>query len=195
MATNLQRDIRTENNFAFNEVGIKLEILDSKTWLTRHTIIWKVVNNSKVPMDQVFYSLDGDIPKEFGDMNILVKDDHNNTFEILSVSVNRPYHKEFNVQLNRPIKPKQKKTIIMRYDWEEPERTYFYNLVSGCKRFSYSLTATNVEFHPKISKIDAETGSRIDVTPPPVITRDNKKTMIYWSTNELKADEAYQLNW
>jgi class 3 adenylate cyclase len=195
MAANIQRDIRTENNFSFNEVGIKLEILDSKTMLTRHTIVWKVVNNSKVPMDQVFYSLDGDIPKEFGDLNVLVKDDHNNIFEILSVSVNRPYHKEFNVQLNRPIKPKQKKTIIIQYDWEEPERTYFYNLVSGCTHFSYSLTANKIELNPKIFKIDAETGSKIDVSPQPIITGDNNKTMIDWSTNELKVDEAYQLNW
>ncbi|HET6458507.1 MAG TPA: hypothetical protein VFG24_06480 [Nitrosopumilaceae archaeon] len=196
MASNLQRDIRTENNFSFNEIGIKLEILDSKTWLTRHTWVWKVVNNSKVPMDQVFYTLDGDIPKEFGDMNVLVKDDHNNTFEILSVSVNRPYHKEFNVQLNRPIKPKQKKTIIIQYDWEEPERTYFYNLASGCKRFNYSLTVDKgVELNPKIFKLNAETGSKIDVSPPPIITGDNKKTMIDWSTNELKVDEAYQFNW
>jgi len=195
IATNLQRDIRTENNFSFNEIGIKLEILDSKTMLTRHTWIWKVVNNSKVPMDQVFYSLDGDMPKEFGDMNVLVKDDHDNTFEILSVSVNRPYHKEFNVQLNRPIKPKQKKTIIIQYDWEEPERTFFYKLASGCKRFSYSLTVNKVEINPKIFKVDAETGTKIDVSPPPVIARSNKKTMVDWSTNELKVDDAYQLNW
>lgn len=195
IATNLQRDIRTENNFSFNEIGIKLEILDSKTMLTRHTWIWKVVNNSKVPMDQVFYSLDGDMPKEFGDMNVLVKDDHDNTFEILSVSVNRPYHKEFNVQLNRPIKPKQKKTIIIQYDWEEPKRTFFYKLASGCKRFSYSLTVNKVEINPKIFKVDAETGTKIDVSPPPVIARNNKKTMVDWSTNELKVDDAYQLNW
>jgi hypothetical protein len=195
-APNLQRDIRTENNFSFNEVEIRLEILNPKTWLTRHTLIWNVVNNSRTPMEQVFYSLDGDSPKEFGDMNVVVKDDHNNTLEILSVNVNKPYHKEFNVQLNRPVKPKQKKTIILQYDWEEPERNYFYNLASGCKRFSYLLTANKgVELNPKILQVDSETGSKKDASPPPLTTNENGKMVINWSRNELIADEAYQFTW
>jgi len=35
--------------------------------LTHHTWIMNVVNVSRTPKDQVFYALDGDTPKEFGD--------------------------------------------------------------------------------------------------------------------------------
>jgi len=196
IAPNLQRDLRSENNFSFNEVGLNLEILDSKTWLTRHTLVWKVVNNSRGPLDQVFYSLDGDIPKEFGDMNVEAKDDHNNPLEILSLNVNKPYHKEFNVQLKAPIKPKQKKTIILQYDWEEPERNHFYNLASGCKHFGFLLTANNeVLLNPKILKVDPETGSKTDASPSPVVTSSNNNTVIEWSRDELTSDEVYQFNW
>ncbi len=195
-APNIQRDIRTVNNFSFNEVALKLEILDSKNMLTRHVLVWNIINNSKAPMDQVFYALDGDIPKEFGDMNVLVKDDHDNILEITSVNVNKPYHKEFNVHLNRPIKPKQKKTIILQYDWEEPERNHFLNFASGCKRFSYSLTASKgVELNPKILKVDIETGSKTDASPLPVVASDGDKMVIKWARNELTAGEAYQFNW
>ena len=192
----LQRDIRTENNFSFEAVDIKLEIIDPKIMLTRHTLIWKVVNNSKTPMDHVFYSLDGDIPKEFGDMNVVAKDDHNNMLEILSVNVNKPYHKEFNVQLNRQIKPKQKKTVILQYNWEEPERNYFHIFASGCKHFNFFLTANKeVKLNPKILKVDSETGSKMDANPPPSSTNESDKTVISWSRNELTVDEAYQFNW
>ena len=155
-----------------------------------------VINVSKKPMEQIFYSLDGDSPKEFGDMNVNIRDDHNNVLEILSVNVNKPYHKEFNVQLNRPIKPKQKKTIIMEYDWEEPERTFFYRFASGCKHFIFSLAAKREEeLDMKILKVDTETGSKIDDAKPPIITKADDKTVITWEKNDITIDEAYQFNW
>jgi class 3 adenylate cyclase len=195
-SVDLERDLRKHNNFSFNEIELKLQILDSKTWLTRHTLVWKVVNESKEPMQQIFYSLDGDIPKEFGDLNVSVKDDHDNTLEILAVNVNKPVHKEFNVQFKKPLKPKQKKTIILQYDWEEPERSHFYNLASGCKRFHFYLTANKqAEIVPKILKIDAETGTKIDASPPPSITNDNNTSIVDWSRNDLISDEAYQFIW
>ena len=195
-APNLQRDIRTENNFSFNDFKINLEILDPTTWLTRHTWIMNVVNVSRTPKEQVFYALDGDTPKEFGDLNLVVKDDRNNALQILSVNTNKPYHKEFNVQLNRPIMPKQKKTIILEYDWEEPERNYFYKFASGCKHFIYSLNAPkSLELKNRIFKVDTEAGSKVDVTPPPLMNNVNDKTVVTWTKNDLTVEDAYQFNW
>ncbi len=193
---NLERDLRKQNNFSFNEIELNLEVLDPKTMLTRHVLIWKVVNNSKEPKHHIFYPLDGDVPKEFGDLNVKVKDDYENTLEILSVNVNKPFHKEFIVQLNKPLKPKQKKTIILQYDWEEPERIYFYNLTSGCKHFGYSLTANkNVQLSPTILKVDPETGSKSNAIPSPEITIVKDKTVVFWSKDELISDEVYQFAW
>jgi len=196
LATNIQRDMKSENNFSFNDFKINLEILDPNTTLTRHTWVMNVINVSKKPMEQIFYSLDGDTPKEFGDMNVSIKDDHNNTLQILSVNVNKPYHKEFNVQLNRPIMPKQKKTIILQYDWEEPERNYFYRFASGCKHFSYSITAPKgAQIDNKIFKVDTESGSKTDVTIQAVVSNTDDKTVITWTKNGLDIDDAYQFNW
>jgi class 3 adenylate cyclase len=193
---NLERDIRTVNNFSFVQIDVGLEILNQKDALTRHTWFWKVINTSKEPMGQVFYSLDGDIPKEFGDMNVKVKDDHDNNFEILSVNVNKPYHKEFNIQLNRTIKPKQQKIIILSYDWEEPERNYFYNFAAGCETFNFLLTVPKeMDIIPTIFKVDAETGNKIDVTTSSNVDTIGNKKIIRWSRNDLMADEAYQFTW
>jgi hypothetical protein len=196
IATNIQRDMKTENNFSFNDFKINLEILEPKTKLTRHTWVMNVINVSKKPKEQIFYSLDGDTPKEFGDMNVVIKDDHNNALQILSVNVNKPYHKEFNVQLNRPIKPKQKKTIILQYDWEEPEQNYFYRFASGCKHFDYSLSAPKgVELDTRIFKVDAESGSKVDATPQAVVNNVNDKTVVTWTKNDLMAEDAYEFHW
>ena len=193
---NLERDIKTVNNFSFDQIDIGLEILDQKTTLTNHTWFWRVVNVSKEPMSQVFYSLDGDVPREFGDMNIKVKTDNDNILEILSVSVNKPYHKEFNIQLNRVLKPAQKKTVILSYDWEEPERTYFYNFAAGCKIFNFMLSVPKeMEINPKIFKVEAETGNKTEASPSAITKIEGNKKIITWSKNELGADEAYKFTW
>jgi hypothetical protein len=192
----IERDIRNINNFAFDQIDLGLEILDTKTNLTHHTWFWKVVNTSKESMKQVFYSLDGDTQKEFGDMYVKVKDEHDNSLEILSVNVNKPYHKEFNVQLNKPLKPNQKKTIILEYDWEEPDKTYFYNFAADCKTFNFSLIAPKeMEINPRIFKVNAEIGSKTEVSPPPAQSHEGNKTLVRWTRHELITDESYQINW
>ncbi len=194
--SNLEREIKTVNNFVFNSIGIELDVLDAKSMMTHHTWTWNVINVAKEPKDQVFYYLDGDIPKEFSDMNVTVRDERGNRLEIQSLNVNKPYHKEFNVKLNRPLKPKQKKILILEYDWEEPERTFFYRFASDCKKFRYDFTIPKgVELKTRVLKVDTETGYKIHASPPPKMIHSAKKTIITWSKNNLHAYDAYQFDW
>jgi len=193
---NLQQEIKTVNNFAFDSIDIILEITDLKTWATHHTWIWKIQNVSKEPKEQIFYYLDGDTQKDFASMNVTVKDDRDNKLQILAISRNLPYHKEFNVQLGRPLKQKQKKSIKLEYDWEEPLRTFFYRFASNCKRFSYTcIIPKGVELKNRVLKVEVETGYKVHATPPPTIEYKDDKTTITWQKNNLKAYEAYQFEW
>ena len=191
-----ENDIDSKNNFAFNEIGLDLEVLDQKTMLTRHTIFWDVVNISKKEMQNVFYFIDGDSAKEFSDMNVQVKDEKGASFEILAVSENNPYHKAFTVQLARPIPSNKRKLLFMSYDWEEPERTYSLTLPSDCKRLAYSFKMPKgFEHKSSIFKVDSVSGSKTEVSPAPTVTVNNTKTTITWSKNDLVAGESYQFDW
>ena len=193
---NLEHDIKTVNNFLFNKIEISLEILDIKTMLTHHTWTWNVVNVAKEPKEQVFYYLDGDTPKEFADMNVTVRDERGNKLKIQSLNVNKPYHKEFNVKLNRPLKPKQKKILKLEYDWEEPERTFFYRFASDCKKFSYDFTIPKeIDPRTRVLKVDTETGYKIHASPAPKIKYSAKKIHVSWSRSNLHAYDAYQFDW
>ena len=56
--------------------------------------------------------------------------------EILNISANKPLHKEFSVRLKTPLKPRQRKRFVtIEYDWEEPERTFFYKVPTDCKSY------------------------------------------------------------
>jgi hypothetical protein len=192
----LERDIKNVNNFSFNKIEVIIEVQDIATMMTHHTWIWNVMNISKEPKSQIFYYLDGDVPRDFADMNVTVKDENGNKLDILSVNVNKPYHKEFIVQMNRPIKPKQKKILKLEYDWEEPERNYFYKFASNCKEFNYKCTIPKgMELKTRIIKVDTETGYKILATPPPSIKYMDNFTTVEWHKENLKAYDAYQFDW
>jgi len=192
----LEKSIRNVNNFAFNKIDVIIEIKNLDTMMARHAWVWEVVNVSKEPKDQIFYYLDGDTPRDFADMNVTITDDLGNNLEILSVNVNKPYHKEFIVQMRRPIKPKQKRTLRMEYDWEEPLRTYFYRFASNCKKFRYSCTVPKgLEIKNRILKVETETGYKIHATPPATVKHLDNITTITWEKENLRAYEAFQFDW
>src|SRR3990170_321083 len=60
---------------------------------------------------KMLHRLDGDSEKDFAEMNVKISDDKGKQLEIQSLSVNKPYHKEFVVKLppNPPKKKKKKK--------------------------------------------------------------------------------------
>lgn len=191
-----EKAIKTVNNFRFNKIQVNLEVLDVKTMLTHHTWIWDVVNIAKEPKSQIFYYLDGDTPKDFQDMGVTVYDEKGKKLEILSLSANKPYHKEFNVQLSKPLLPKQRRVLRMEYNWEEPERTYFYRFASDCKQFKYScIVPGGLQVKNRILKVDTETGYKIHASPPASIKHSNNKTTITWEKSKLSSHDAYQFDW
>jgi len=188
--------LRPVNNFAFSRIEILLEIIEPKNMMTHHTWIWNVTNISKEPKNQIFYYLDGDAPRDFKDMNVTVKDERDNMLNILSLSSNKPYRKEFNVQLNSPMLPKQKKILKLEYNWEEPDRNFFYKFASDCKEFSYTcIIPKGIEIKNRILRVDNETGYKLYATPPAQIKYLDDKTSISWGKTNLKANDAYMFEW
>jgi len=184
-------------SFEFRTIDIGLDIMDPKTMLAHHTWVWDILNISKENKDQIFYYLDGDSPKDFADMNVKVTDPDGNELDILSLSVNKPLHKEFNVRLKKPIPPRRGiKGLKLEYDWEEPERTFFYKLATDCKRFTYRFTIPRkTEIKNRALKIDPEMGYKWNISPAPTLRYKGDKTEINWEGKNLKAHEAYRFDW
>jgi len=184
------------SSFAFTNIDIDLEVIDAKTMLTHHTWIWNIVNVSPEPKDQIFYYLDGDYSKDFPDMNVKITDNGTN-LEIISLSVNKPYRKEFIVKLKEPLKPRQRNRFLkLEYDWEEPDRTFFYKLATDCKKFSYKCTIPKeIQVKNRVLKVDTEMGYKWHASPPPEIKYLKDKTVITWEGKNLKAHDGYKFEW
>jgi len=192
-----EQELERKVAFLFNTIDVRLEVEDPKTMLTHHTWIWNLINQSNTPRDQIFYYLDGDVAKDFPDMNVRVTDEEENELEILSLSENKPTHKEFNVQMKKPIKPKQRNRFVkLEYDWEEPERNFFYKLPTDCKRFTYEFfIPRGVDVKNRVLKVDTELGYKWVADPPPVIKYLKEGTKITWEGKNLKAFDAYKFEW
>ena len=192
-----EADFKGINTFKFVNLEIELNVLDTKTMLTHHTWNWNVVNISNVPKDHIFYYLDGDCPKDFADMNVKVTDGEGNNLDVVSLSVNKPYHKEFNVKLKKPLNPRRQKHFIkLEYDWEEPERKFFYKLATDCKSFKYRFTIPKgIDVKNRILKVDTEMGQKWHATPAPKINYGKDITEITWEGKNLKAYDAYEFEW
>ena len=192
-----ENSLKSKTAFLFNEVDLTLDVLDPKTMLTHHVWKWNLINLSDSPRDEVFYYLEGDSPKDLADMNLKVYDEEGNDAEIFNLSVNKPTRKEFTVRLKKPLKPRQRKRFVtMEYDWEEPERTYFYKVPTDCKILSYNFTIPKgVQIKNRVLKVDTELGYKWNADPPASIKFLSNKTKISWQGKNLKAFDAYQFDW
>jgi hypothetical protein len=191
----LDQSMRSVYNFKFETIEIALDVIDVKTMLTHHTWSWTVRNVSKETKDQIFYTLDGDSPKDFAQMNVKISDDKGKQLEIQSLNVNKPYHKEFVVKLP-PILPKKVKSIKLQYDWEEPDRTFLNRVPSDCKQLTYLFSIPKgVDIKTRVLKVDMDTGLKILADPAPVVKHLEDKTIVSWSKQNLKAYDAYQFLW
>lgn len=183
--------------FLFAKVEIMLDIVDAKTMMTHHTWVWHVVNKSSEPVDRVFYYLEGDVPKDFPDLNLKVTDEMGNDLQLQSLDVNKPLKKEFFVKLSRPLKPDQKGRFVkLEYDWEEPDRHFLYRFASDCKKFRFQLTAPrDLVVKQRVAKISPETGDKTYASTPATVKYMGKKTEVEWAGSDIPAFDAYRFDW
>jgi hypothetical protein len=192
-----QETQKTLGRFIFKNVGLFLDIKDPSTMLTRHTLLWGFINISNEPIDKVFYFLAGDVPRNFPDLNVTIKDEEDRDLDIMSLNINKPYQKEFFVRLRKPIKPQEKRRFVrLEYDWEEPERRYMYTFVTDCKQFDYVFTAPlGMELNQKVLVVDNATGDKKYAPTTAQVKYLADKAEIKWSATNLHPHDAYRFDW
>jgi len=183
--------------FSFPKIEILLDVINPKTNLVHHTWIWNLVNITDKPIEKISYYLEGDKARDFADLNVSVKDEENKKLKIVGLNVNKPEKKEFVVQLNKPLKPKQTRRFLkLEYDWEEPERNFYYELSSDCKKFKFLLTIPKgVEVKQRVLKVDIVTRTKSYASPMPEVRYLKNKTEVSWQASNLHALEAYRFEW
>jgi class 3 adenylate cyclase len=186
--------------FEFNNVECRLEITNPKTMMVHHTYLWDIKNLSNIPLENLFYDISGDIPKDFRDLNVTIKDEKNNDLEIVSLDSNKDHEKKFHVKLEKPIKKNQRgRVFTVEYDWEEPYRVFEYVLSSRCKNFSYTLTTPkDLKIKNRILEVERDLGLKKRADPPAKISYEPEYTKIIWEIDKkrtLQKHETFEFHW
>ena len=194
---NKKESLEPRVQFHFPKIEIRLEITNPKSMVVHHTWIWNMVNITEEPLDNVSYFIEGDIPRDFADLNATVRNEANKKLKILSVDLNKPTSKQFIVKIDRPFKPNQKRRFLkLEYDWEETERHFSYTLSTECKKFSFVLTAPKaMDLKPRVLKVDPGTRYKIHADPPAEVKYLKDKTQVAWQSSNLSAYDSYRFEW
>lgn len=192
----LQNLKKTSSAFAFDKIEIQLDVKDGETMNTHHRWRWEIINTSKEDREKIFYFIEGQVPKEFDELNVKVTTENGKELKIDSVSLDRPTRKEFYVFLDKPVKPKDKAILELQFDWDTPDRKFVYRSPSMIKKFSYICTLPpNFEIKSKVLKVDTDAGLKVHANPPPTVKKLNDKTAITWEKTNIPPQDAYQFQW
>jgi len=193
-------DEKNVTSFIFKKIEIKLDVTNPKNMMTRHTWVWQIRNVRKDkdrPLEEMFYSIGGDTPKDFADLNLKVYDHQNKELKISSFATNNPYLKEFYVKFSKPIRYRKTQTLTLQYDWQEPQRKFEFQLSSECSKFRYKLSAPkSLALKNRVLKVNPGTKEKIKATPTADIKFLKNKTEVTWeSKKKLKEYDCYQFDW
>ena len=167
--------------------------------MTHHTWIWEIKNITKKPLEQIYYHLDGDIPKEFSDLNLKIIDGNNEKVELLSLDSNKEHEKKFNVRLNKPIKRNQRSIIKLEYDWEEPYKSFEYWFAAKCKKFRYVLRVPkSLQIKNRVLQVVRELGIKKRAEPASKIVDYPDVTEVIWENDKkhiINRHDTFEFQW
>ena len=188
------KERRTTSNFKFKKIGIDLKVINPKTMMTTHIFEWDLVNISGKTQPQVLYQLGGETKKDISELNIKIKDAKGNNLDIVRIDANKPLYKEFFVKLHQPVKPGYEiKGLKLKYDWEELDREFIFELPTDCKKFNFKLTIPSVA-QPKV-RCFKRVGFSEKQPLEPNIAYSKKTTEIIWEGQNLHAHDEYIFQW
>jgi class 3 adenylate cyclase len=186
---------KISERFLFSKIMLELEVLDEITMMTHHMLEWSLQNISNDTIDKVFFYLEGDTPKEFSELHMVIRDGDGKELNIVSLDKNKPYKKAFHTKLRKPLKPQETGKVIYEWDWEEPERHYEYRMASDCKKFYYKLLVPrHMSLKQKVVREAVEIGLKTHAEPPTVRYLKDK-IEITWSAKNLQMFDAYRFDW
>lgn len=138
-----------------------------------------------------------DIPKTFQELNIKVYDNENQPLKISSISVDKPFQKEFTTVFNKPvIKGEKGKFYVLEYEVEEPDKYFENAFLVDCHEFiiniDYPITMTS----PIVYDVNLESHEKNYCDIQPVIIENNKERAIArWKKRNIFQGQSFRLEW
>ncbi len=180
----------------FYSIQVQLKSMDESGLVTHHKWNWKLGNAQSKPFREVAYVLEGDTPKKFSELNVRVSEDRIKKTRIV-LKTDEPMKKEFTVSLMNPLFPYEKpRSMVMEYDWEELERTYFYLFHSYCTKFVLELELPiGFKAKPHILWMKHGNPKFKPMLHAPIRKQKDKRMKWTWSVSDVQPFSKIGLRW
>jgi hypothetical protein len=181
----------------YPHIAVHLTITDTKKMVVHYKRRYDIMNISEKPIHKVLHGIATDVAKKFDELNILTYDENSKPLKISSISLDKPYQKEFSTIFNRPVlKGDNTRYYVMEYDVEEPEKYFENTFLVGCEKFTVNFDFPLSVKSLTIYESNLETGNYKRIRLQPKILRaNNNRNVAKWTKREIHEGQSYRFAW
>ena len=187
--------LRRTTIYPYLEVNVTVK--DPNTMQLKYKRLYEIENISDEPIYQVLHGIATDIPKTFQELNIKVYDNENQTLTISSISVDKPFQKEFTTVFKKPIlKGEKGKFYVLEYEVEEPDKYFENAFLVDCHEFIINIDYPITMMPPVVYDANLESHEKNYCDTQPVIIESNKERAIArWKRMNIYQGQSFRLEW
>lgn len=189
---------KIQKSTIYPSASVALLIQNHVAMLVHHKRTYELENISDEPIQYVLHGIGTDVKKDsINDLNVSVRDESGQPMRISSITMDKPYSKEFSTAFNRPIQRQEKnRGFTLEYDVEEPNRYFENAFLVDCKKFTLSLEHDkNAPIKPTLFELNQETEQKKALTTSPHITQSDNKVSLRWEFENLTRGYTLRLEW
>lgn len=154
--------------YEFIKKTLELRITSLEDMKVHHKLSKTIKNKLGLAQQVGYFTVFGDTDKEWGDLNLMMCDDHNNIIDPLYITLDLPRYKGGEVLLPQPLLPGESLTFSIEWDWEEPICYYSSRFPFECPNFEFSLVVSKeAKIALNVYRVEGEKKSKIELQETP----------------------------
>jgi hypothetical protein len=181
----------------YPDIRVDVNIIDARKMLVHYKRRYEIENISEKPIHKVLHGIATDLGKNFDELNIVTYDENKLPLKISSISVDKPYQKEFTTIFNKPIsKGDRARYYTLEYDVEEPEKYFENTFLVGCEKFAvyFDLPVSNRSL--AIFESSLETGDYKKIRSQPKLHQTStKRNLAKWTRRNIHEGQSFRFEW
>ena len=194
----MEREIaKLKKTTMYPNIDVSVIITDVKKMLVHYRRRYKIQNISEKPVHKVLHGIATDVDKKFDELNIVAYDENGKDLKISSISVDKPYQKEFTTIFNKPIfKGDKDRYYILEYNVEEPEKYFENTFLVGCEKLGVAFDFPTSVRSLTIYESSLETGENKKVRIQPKLQKVAvDRNGVKWIKRGIHEGQSFRFEW
>ena len=181
----------------YPDIRVDVTIIDVRKMLVHYKRRYEIENISEKPIHKVLHGIATDVGKNFDELNIVTYDENKLPLKVSSISVDKPYQKEFTTIFNKPIpKGERSRYYTLEYDVEEPEKYFENTFLVGCEKFTVYFDLPLSIKSLVIYESSLETGDYKKIrSQSKLYQASTKRNLAKWTKRNIHEGQSFRFEW